>query len=117
VGVGLCRGFGFCLWWASAGFWLGGFVGGGGRAGLVAWVGGLRGMGAGVWWAGVRVCWRRRGRVVSSSVGRVGGGLVLVCVGLVGWVRKQSRVVWWLLGGVGWLVLAGFRLGWVVGSG
>ena len=55
-----------------------------------------------------------RGVVSFSCVGRVGGGLACECVGGCGWVRKQSRVVWWLMGGVGGSVLSGLRLGCVV---
>ena len=57
--------------------------------GRVIWVG----VGAVVWWAGMRVCWRR-GFGGGGCVGRVGGGLAGVCVGGCGWLREQSRVVW-----------------------
>ena len=47
-------------------------------------------------------------------MGRVAGGLAVVCVGGRGWMRKLSRVVWWLAGGMGWSVVAWVRLGCVV---
>ena len=80
--------------------------------GSLAWVGVV----AGVWWAGVRVCWRR-GFGGGGCVGRVGGGLAGVWVEGHGWVRKLSRVVWWLAGGVCESVVPWLRLGCVVGIG
>ena len=68
----------------------------------------------------MRVCWRR-GFGGGSGAGRVGGELAGVCVGGCGWVRKQSRVVWWLVSGRGWcsftMVMFGVCCwGWVVVS-
>ena len=73
--------------------------------GLAVWGRGCVGMGwvdvvAGCWWAGMRVCWRR-GLGGGGCVGRAGGVLAVAWVGGHGWMRKQSRVVWWLVGGVG----------------
>ena len=38
-------------------------------------------------------------------------GLVWVWVRGFSWVQKKCRVVWWLVGRVGWLVLLGLRFG------
>ena len=74
-------------------------------------------VGAAFWWVGLRVCWRRRGRGGSGGVGRGGGWLVWVWVGGFSCARKWSRVVWWLVGGVGGSFVLVVRLGWVGGSG
>ena len=109
VGLGCLGG----RWWVDGGSdWLVGLAVWGRWRGRVVWVG----VGAVVWWAGMRVCWRR-GFSGGGCVGCVGGGLAGVWVGRRGWVRKQSRVVWWLVGGVGRSGLPWFRLGCVVGIG
>ena len=75
----------------------------------MGWVGVV----AGCWWAGMTV-FRRRGLDGGGCVGCAGGGLTVVWVGGHGWMRKQSRVVWWLVGGVRGLVVPWLRLGCVV---
>ena len=50
--------------------------------------------------------WRLRGACWGWAGGCMGGGH--------GWMRKQSRVVWWLVGGVRGFVVPWLRLGCVV---
>ena len=71
---------------------------------------------AGFWWAGMRVCWRR-GLGGGGCVGRARGELAVVRVGGHGWMRKWSRVVWWLVDGVSGSAVPWLRLGCVVGMG
>ena len=67
--------------------------------------------------SGIRVSWRRVGRGGGYCVGCAADGLAWVWVRGFSWVQKECRVVWWLVGRVGWLVLLGLRLGWTDGSG